>query len=285
MIRPLVDADAGVAIDGLRACEAIIQSSECRSVRYYAEIDSTNSAACRDLSLGDGFSSDQLPRLYLADRQTNGRGRLGRSWIADEGTLTFSILYPIDNNSDITVENSPLVALASGLAIARTIEYLAAPVSAKIKWPNDVHVGGGKVAGVLIESVANYPHRLVIGIGLNVATRLDQHNESFAQPAQSLSQIARGPTDRYAWLVELIAQLTYTYGQLRDEPHRLLEELRQRCLLTGSSIRYRRGEQTLVGQCMGIDAQGAILVQDSTGLKPLFSGEVWQIRQNDHYPK
>jgi BirA family biotin operon repressor/biotin-[acetyl-CoA-carboxylase] ligase len=281
MSRPCIDADAGVATEGLRACEAVIHSGDCRSVRYYAEIDSTNTAACRDLTLENGFSRDSLPRLYLADRQTSGRGRLGRSWIADEGTLTFSILYQLGDDSDISHDKTPLVALATGVAIARTIEYLAAPISAKIKWPNDVHVGGGKVAGVLVESVANHPHRLVIGVGLNVATRLENHSDSIVQPAQSLSQIARGPTDRNMWLAELISQIAYAYRQLRSETTYLVDELRQRCLLTGTSIRYQRGEQSFVGRCIGIDDHGAILVKDASGIKPLLSGEVWQIRQSE----
>src|SRR5690606_27522139 len=154
----------------------------------------TNSAACRDLNGGAVDDDALLPRLYLANTQTAGRGRSGRQWLADSGTLTFSLVHAVGETQPQSLPAAvlPLVGLATGVAIARGVEYLAAPVTARIKWPNDVHVGGGKIAGVLVESVASRGDRVVIGIGLNVATDLQRFAAAVSSPARSLSQIARG---------------------------------------------------------------------------------------------
>lgn len=283
-------AEATVSGVGLRACQEILREEYCRSIRYFAEVDSTNSAACRDLLKppdGDrepgGSPADpvrQIPRLYLADTQTAGRGRLGRLWMADGGTLTFTLLLDVGDAGEATISSGtlPLVALATGVAVARAIEFLAAPIETKIKWPNDVHVGGGKVAGVLVESVAHRPDRLVVGIGLNVATRLSDFAGTLQTPARALCELGRGPTERYAWLPELVRQLLETYAQLGTEPAAVLEELRARCLLTGAAIRYRLGDTEGLADCLGIDDEGSLIIRDASGLRTLRSGEIWQVR-------
>lgn len=275
---------------GLRACQEILLEQSCRSVRYFAEVDSTNSAAGRELlgpspaepPPGETASAPEmlLPRLYLADSQTAGRGRLGRQWLADEGTLTFTLLLDVGDADDATIPRGslPLVALASGVAVARAIEFLAAPVAAKIKWPNDVHVGGGKVAGLLVEAVAHRPDRLVVGIGLNVATRLSDFAADLQSQARALSDLGRGPSERYVWLPELVRQLRETYAQLVSDPAAVLEELRSRCLLTGGPVRYRLGESEGLADCLGIDDEGSLIIRDPSGLRTLRSGEIWQVR-------
>lgn len=278
--EPELVVDPGVDGQGLRACRQALQSGDCRSVRYFAEIDSTNSAACRDLNAGDCDDNALLPRLYLADVQTAGRGRSGRQWVADGGTLTFSLVHAVGEAQppSLPPEVLPLVGLATGVAIARGVEYVAAPVTARIKWPNDVHVGGGKIAGVLVESVASRSDRVVIGVGLNVATDLQRFADAVSSPARSLSEIARGPTERYDWLAELLSQLHQAYEELATEPQQLLQELRSRCLLTGSEVRYQSGGAMQRGRCVGIDGEGALLVQSDHGVQALRSGEVWQVR-------
>lgn len=278
MSDDLIASDSGVSENGWRACAEILRSGDCRSVRYFAEVDSTNSAACRDLVSDTICDADRLPRLYLADRQTGGRGRHGRTWVADNGTLTFSVIYGIGDDDPSQLSQVPLVALATGVAIARAIEYLAAPVSAKIKWPNDVHVAGGKVAGVLVESVANRSDRLVVGIGLNVATKFNQFGDTITQPVRSIIDISRGPSDRYAWLAEIVNQMGHAYLLMRTAPQQLIDELRSRCLLSGTPVRYQIGEDVINGRCLGIDPSGALLVQTDAVVRRIRCGEVNPIR-------
>jgi BirA family biotin operon repressor/biotin-[acetyl-CoA-carboxylase] ligase len=297
-----METDAGVSEVGLMACRTLMNEGICKSVRYFKEIGSTNTAACQELSstagrelsstacqelsstAGRGDETDTVPRLLVADAQVAGRGRLGRQWVADSGTLTFSLVIDVGDQefdgapSTINAGSLPMVALAVGIAIARTIEFLASPVVARIKWPNDVHVGGGKVAGVLVESVANRPDRVVIGIGLNVSTRLSAFADNLHAPARSLSDVGQYVKERYLWLPEVVRQVIAALRQLQAQPHELLEELRERCLLTGSPIRFRRGSGEAEGECVGIDEDGGLMVLVPDGLEILHSGEVWQVR-------
>ncbi len=291
MTDQLVSIDDDVCEAGRSACQQLLRTAACGSIRYFAEVDSTNSAAARELATAT-VDAAMLPRLYLADRQTAGRGRLGKQWVADAGTLTFSLLcgtpltaseVPQDRASTerpgwLPPGSGPLVGLSVGVAVARTIEFLAAPVTARIKWPNDVYVGGGKVAGVLVETVANHPDRFVVGIGLNVATDLSAFAEQIDQPADSLERLARGPHQRYEWLPELIAQLHVCFESLWSGPELLLAELRRRCLLTGTLVRLNVGDFRHEGRCVGIDESGSLLIHDGDRIRAFRSGEASQVR-------
>lgn len=267
-------ADPAVCPAGLEACHQLIATAHCASIRYFAQVDSTNTAALREATAG--CAAGELPRLFLADRQLAGRGRLGRRWLADDGTLTLSLLLPVGDSAahSIADRSVPLVALASGVAVARCIEFLAAPLAARIKWPNDVHVAGGKVAGVLVESIAGHPERLVVGIGLNVATRLQSFAELGQRPGQSLDRVGHGPRQRYHWLPDLVDLLLAAYRQLNSDRQGLLQQLRSRCLLTGRQVGYRLGATEHHGRCLGIADDGGLKVADNGRVGVLRSGEV-----------
>ena len=140
--------DGDVELDGMRAVEGLIAAGFCGSADYCKTTESTNSKALRDVRSGI-IEETLLPKCYLADEQTAGRGRHGRSWQSDGGTLTLSLVMA-RRMSDL--RQSQLLPLAVGVGIARFIDFEFAPVQAKLKWPNDVNIAGGKVAGVLLES-------------------------------------------------------------------------------------------------------------------------------------
>lgn len=287
-------AEPDVQRQGLVACRELLQRGDCGSVRYYAEVGSTNTAAQGDISSERPPAVDTLPRLFLTDRQTQGRGRLGRQWLADEGTLTFSLVYPLSTSSAfshadpaanadgqpqartlaVPADRVGWIPLATGVAIARTIEYFAAPIHARIKWPNDVSIGGGKVAGVLVEAVGNRPEYVIVGVGLNVDTRLESLAAAIGQPARSLSELAKGPRERYQWLPELVSQINQAFQQLAGDTTDLLTEIRSRCVLTGAAVRYQWGDRVVQGRCLGVDASGSLQVEDHGTVHLLRSGEV-----------
>lgn len=283
----MIFADEGVDPSGLMACETIEAAGSFPWIRYFAEVESTNTAAMQDLTAA---SLPLPPRLYLADRQTAGRGRHGRTWVADNGTLTFSIVVPKDLReifppvpefqSTAQPRLSVPVSMAVGVAVSRAIDHLAAPFTSRIKWPNDVYCGDGKVAGILIEAAPSPHDVLVIGVGLNVATTLADHQGAFHAPARSLNELTQRYPHRYQWLVEVVEQIMNALVELRDEPQSIIHEQRKRCLLTGQAIRYLVEEQWLHATCDGIDDNGSLLVRDAAGVKRLSSGEVLRVRRN-----
>lgn len=143
--------------DGLRAWEERSEAEwvrhlEVRTVELHASIDSTNRRG-REIAA----QPDRLPAVIVADRQTRGRGRMGRTWHSNTPDGLWLSIVLGDS------AGTPIVSLLAGLAVARSIDALGG--RAGVKWPNDVFLAGRKVAGILSAQV---PGGVVVGIGVNV---------------------------------------------------------------------------------------------------------------------
>ncbi len=269
----MIVADENVDSEGLLACQSLASIHPFAMIRYFAEVDSTNTAAMRDLGHADELA---MPRLYLADAQVAGRGRHGKSWVADHGTLTFSLVVP----SVILSSGLPApISIAVGVAIARTIEHLAAPLIARIKWPNDVYIDDGKVAGILIEAIPTRRDAVVIGVGLNVATDFRKTDAILDSPAKSICELTQRYPRRYQWLAECVGQILDALDELTNRPEDVLKDHRNRCILKGNSVRYLHDGQWQHGHCEGIDNDGFLLVHSGQTLHRLSSGEVHRVRR------
>jgi len=269
----MIVADSNVDSEGLLACQSLASVHPFAMIRYFAEVDSTNTAAMLDLGQAEDLT---IPRLYVADAQVAGRGRHGKSWVADRGTLTFSLVTPAVNLSS----GLPApISIAVGVAIARTIEHLAAPLIARIKWPNDVYIDDGKVAGILIEAIPTRRDAVVIGVGLNVATDFRKSDAILDSPAKSICELTQRYPHRYQWLAECVGQILDALDELANRPEGILKDHRSRCLLKGNSIRYLNDGQWQHGHCEGIDNAGLLLVRNGQTLHHLSSGEVHRVRR------
>ena len=270
----MLDVEGDVEQGGLRAVESLIKSGVCASALYSKTIESTNTRALQDVRRGV-VDAAMLPRCYLTDQQISGRGRHGRTWLSDVGTLTFSIALarPV-----IVGGQGQLLSIAVGVGIARWIDFEFAPLQAKLKWPNDVHIGGGKVAGVLLETTAEFPQHVIVGVGLNVAS------EPLLEPAQSalvcrsLSGVVGRDICRYEIFSALVHGVMEAIHQLSDSADGLVEEFRRRCLLTGQKIRFQYRAEDQLGTCCGIASTGELLVETRTGIRRVQSGEARLVR-------
>ncbi len=143
----MIIADQDIDPEGLAACARMVEQQTLGSVRYFKQTDSTNLQAMTDLNAPEAVT--HAPRLHLADSQTAGRGRQGRVWLADDGTLTFTLTL-VDQRFASTATGRPTACLplplVVGLALVRTIDQLTDGVVAKLKWPNDVYVDDRKLA-------------------------------------------------------------------------------------------------------------------------------------------
>jgi BirA family biotin operon repressor/biotin-[acetyl-CoA-carboxylase] ligase len=186
-----------------------------------------------------------------AGEQTAGRGRQGRGWSTPPGSaLALSLVIR---------EPDPLLSLRAGLAVADL-----AGEGALVKWPNDVLVGGRKVAGVLVEGRPQEGWA-VLGIGVNAALDLSVLPEDIRERAGSLGW---QPRELPRALEELLAALA---ARLDQPPDAVLAALRERDALSGRPVRWNGGE----GTGAGIAGDGALLVRDSAGgVRALDAGEV-----------
>lgn len=241
-----------------------------RKLLRFETLDSTNSWL---LANAVRFSDDDLPLVVVADQQTGGRGRSGRSWHADAGTLTFSLLDSLQRLA-LPRQYTPRLALIAGLSVAEAVESFVPPKQASIKWPNDVYLAGGKVAGILVESVASTPERVVIGIGVNVATQLEHAPLEVQQRARSLAQLSASPPPLTAVMHEITARIEANLQTAVSDFAEIVKQLRLRCLLTGKTIHWSVGDTQRTALCHGIDEYGGLRVELGGAMQSLSSGEI-----------
>lgn len=206
--------------------------------------------------------------LWLAEAQTHGRGRQGRLWVAAPGSsLLFSLLLRIPCLPARVPPLSLVVGLAVRDAIARALDDDAA---VKVKWPNDVHVRGKKIAGILVESslAGSKVESIVVGIGINVHTR--DFPDDLRDIATSVA-LERGRADRATILADVLAGLARDVEQVA---HRGLAVVHARLLQHDALCGKRVTGEGIDGVACGIDTDGRLLVRANDLTTRLASGEV-----------
>jgi BirA family transcriptional regulator, biotin operon repressor / biotin---[acetyl-CoA-carboxylase] ligase len=267
--------------DALFDADQIRAASFIRHVEIHDTLGSTNDRAA-ELVRQTGI---ELPALVVARHQTAGRGRGSNAWWSAEGALTFSAL--LDPTSlGIEMRQWPQVSLATAVAVcdALTQELNPQPEDANskcyrlgIKWPNDVMLYDGKVCGILIESPAGNPSakdRLIIGVGINL------NNSWLSAPCElrangaALCDTTRRKHDLQTVLLGTLAAVEERMSQLAAKDSRLSSAWQRLCWLNGQCVEHHDGSRRIAGICRGIDAEGALLLEDVDGVQRLVSGSV-----------
>lgn len=215
--------------------------------------------------------------VVVADRQTAGRGRMGRVWQSREGIgVWMSILF---RPSGTDARLGGLVPLAAGLAVARTLRAMG--VEAWLKWPNDVLCRGRKICGILCESIASGTRleQVTVGIGLNLFHTREDFGSELAGTATSLvlEKPELSGATRDAIASGLLSETVKTVRMVDTEKDALLEEYRVLSWLIGRTVRAKRPSGAgdgIQGTVTGISAVGALILQTAQGPIELESGEV-----------
>jgi BirA family biotin operon repressor/biotin-[acetyl-CoA-carboxylase] ligase len=205
--------------------------------------------------------------VVTATEQTAGRGRQGRSWTAPPGSalLYSAVVRPLESRHSV-------LPLAVPLAVCETAERLRPGIECKVKWPNDIHLDGRKLAGILIEARPQ-DGWAVLGIGLNLTIAPNEFPEELRERATSLFQSPAHPTRppgphnrknemRAGWASEASASLSDALTKWVDtDPKRVLAEWRKRDALLGREVTWENG----TGVAEGIDERGYLLVRLADG--------------------
>lgn len=240
---------------------------------YKEVVESTNDLARQVVSDGLG----DCPVLVSAERQTRGRGRGAHTWWSDQGSLTITIgLDPVAHG--LRTEHEPRVALATAVAVIDALAHWIPRESLKLRWPNDIEVEGLKVCGILPERVeTRHGVRLLIGIGINVSTRLDEAPAEIRRMATSLAQHAPNfvtTTDRGRLLAKLVAHFEESIHRLAEDDPGLAVRWDQLDALRNRPVRLDIGPRIVQGIGCGIDPSGALRLASDHGVLLHYGGQV-----------
>jgi len=243
-------------VDDLRRARATARLG--RRIEYFDSIDSTNTEARRLATAGAIEGT-----VVIAETQTKGRGRLGRSWASPPlRNLYLSIVL----RPPIAVAEAAQLTLVAGVAVAETVRT-SAPRAA-IKWPNDVVVAGRKLAGILTEMEADDDRVrfVILGIGVNLNAAPEDFPEELRDKATSLCAAAGRTIDRCAFADRLLSCLDDRYGLFLSKGFAALRPLWEACSsLTGRAVEIAGAGQRCAGIVTGIGEDGALILREATG--------------------
>jgi BirA family biotin operon repressor/biotin-[acetyl-CoA-carboxylase] ligase len=242
------------------------------AIEAHAVIGSTNDRA-REL-LADPSSEGVV---VVADAQSAGRGRRDRTWFSPAGrSLSMSAAL----RPRLAARDAWQLAFGTAVAVSEACDPVA---STRLKWPNDVvDVEGRKVGGILIETVIEGDRvaGAVIGIGLNLDWPRADMPAEIRDSATSLAELGSVPVDRVALLSRLLDGLSTEVAGIEDG-RSPLARYRERCRTLGTTVSVATGDRTIEGLAVGLDDEGALLLDTSDGRRRVESGEVLAVR-SDH---
>ncbi len=229
------------------------------------------------ITIANKLADDGAPEgtLIIAEKQTQGRGRLGRSWHSPEGVGAYLSLIV---RPDLEPVDAPALSIVTALAYVEALKKETG-ISAQVKWPNDVTIRGRKVAGILTEltTFRNEISHIVISVGMNLNHTREHFPTELRTKASSL-RIARGKkVNRIAVIQRFLEYYERRYQQYLDEG---FSSLRRKVLkyssLIGNDVMIlgARGYQPIYGQVLDIDESGRLVVDTIDGPQALLSGEV-----------
>jgi BirA family biotin operon repressor/biotin-[acetyl-CoA-carboxylase] ligase len=245
-----------------------------RTMLEHQVVDSTSERAADLLRQG----LDELPLVVWARTQTRGRGRGSHRWWSDAGSLTFTIA--IDPTAhDLAVQHEPKLALATAVAVIDALGELEVGGSRiGIRWPNDLEVNGLKLGGILPERLETaLGNRLLIGIGLNVRTKLADAPVEVRTMATSLEALQCRQLDADVLprlLSTILKRFEALLRRLVDGDRELAARWNQLDLLRDKWVRVDRGTNIVAGWGRGIDLDGALCLDDGGQRIRLFGGRV-----------
>jgi BirA family biotin operon repressor/biotin-[acetyl-CoA-carboxylase] ligase len=231
-----------------------------RELHYFQEVESTNQVA--------GSLAESCPdgTAVLAEVQTRGRGRLARSWASPPGGIWMSIVL----KPALSLAQVYSVNMAVSLAVTRALSRLYR-LEGRIKWPNDILVGGRKISGILMEVRAELDRLdyVIAGVGLNV--NIDPAQFPPEWNATSVSDQLGHNVDRTDLVAEILCRLEEAYLILGSRE--ILEEWRALSATAGRMVRISSAEGDLEGEAVGLGEDGSLCIKTEKGLQRVLAGD------------
>ncbi|MBM4134388.1 MAG: biotin--[acetyl-CoA-carboxylase] ligase [Nitrospira sp.] len=246
-----------------------------RTLHVLQETTSTNQDA---MKLAQQGASDGT--VLVAETQTAGKGRLGRSWYSPPGDNLYCSVILRNRPADNLTGWLSVIPLLSAVAVVRAIQRVA-DLKPSLKWPNDILAGDGKLGGLLCESsLAGLSATfVVVGIGLNVNGSREGFPEEIRGLATSIASETGRPCDRASLLASILMELElYSEALLTRPPETFLSEYARLCATLGRKVRVSLSEgQTIDGLADSIAPDGSLRIVR----EPAFGGGLIEVRAGD----
>ncbi len=242
-------------------------------ILFFPVTGSTNTAAAELAAKGQREGT-----VIIADSQTGGRGRRGRSWVSPAGkNLYLSIIL----RPCMPPRDASILTLMSAVACASALQKISS-VAVSIKWPNDLMVADKKLGGILTEMKTDTDHidYAVIGIGININLDSSDMPDDIRHTATSVRLQAGQPQTRTQYAVEIIKSLDYWYAiLLKSGKGPVIDSWRRLSSTIGHTVTATSGEVQVTGLAEDIDAEGALLLKlEDNSLVKINAGDVIVLR-------
>jgi BirA family biotin operon repressor/biotin-[acetyl-CoA-carboxylase] ligase len=241
-----------------------------RKLFVFDSLDSTNACAktLADAGLEEGT-------VVLADYQSAGRGRQGRSWLSEPA---MNILLSIILRPSISKEQASVLTFYAAVSVARVLEHMnVGPV--ECKWPNDVLLNGKKCSGILLENSFQQDRLVysVIGIGINV--NQIQFENGISTHATSLARESGLTYDRKDIIQILLRETDRLLPSLsKRHINMIVDEWKQRCTMFGKTVTLSQGEETISGIAIRLESDGGLVLDTPAGQSTYYAGDVTIVR-------
>ncbi|MFQ9792534.1 MAG: biotin--[acetyl-CoA-carboxylase] ligase [Acutalibacteraceae bacterium] len=218
---------------------------------------------------------EQAPHgtVVLAEEQTAGRGRMGRSFHSPAGSGIYMsfILRP-----NLTSNDAVLITTAASVAVARAIEEVT-HIRTGIKWVNDVYMNGKKICGILTEALTDFEsggiESIILGIGINFSTAVSSFPENIQQKVDSLFHEKPAGITRNQIAAAVINHVLCLCNQLQDRS--FIAEYKARSIVLGKDIEVIQGTNSEKATAIDIDENGGLMIEKQDGtITSLHSGEI-----------
>ncbi len=247
------------------------QSGKHCDLHIYDAVDSTNLVAERLLTEGE-----KTPFAVLADKQTNGKGRMGRKWLSPKGgNLYLSIAFRPDEE----ILKLRSFTLWEGIQIAQCLRDMTQVNEISVKWPNDIQYKSFKIGGMLTEASIDCERirTLIFGLGLNINAPQDSFTDSLKKSSTSLMKFVPEKMKLHEVAANIIKTSLESFDQCTSEniEKKLLSSWSNYDSLFERDIKLSIGMQTIYGKAMGIDRSGGLRIKLKNGrLKIVHAGEI-----------
>jgi BirA family biotin operon repressor/biotin-[acetyl-CoA-carboxylase] ligase len=244
-----------------------------KGIHYFDEVNSTNEKA------NELAANVEEGTVIIAEKQKEGRGRVGREWTSPKGGVYVSVIL----KPKIRSIDAPKITLITGIAVAKVIRKLG--LDAKLKWPNDVLIHGKKVCGILtsISAKEGKIDHIIIGIGINANVDISTFPQKLQESATSLKEELKKEVSMEKIIEDILYEIEINYETFKKgNIDYLLNEWKRLSDTIGKKVKIKMRTEVIEGEAVAVTREGELVIKlEDDSLKNIIAGECIHLRNEE----